>query len=70
MKLNTIKGVITGGVSGLGFAVAEKFVAEGGSVTLLDVNEARAADAMAALGDAPAESRTCTIQLAGSRLSG
>jgi NAD(P)-dependent dehydrogenase (short-subunit alcohol dehydrogenase family) len=51
MELSKIKAVVTGGVSGLGFAVAEKFVAGGGKVALLDVNEDKAADAVAALGD-------------------
>ncbi|MEN1727249.1 MAG: SDR family NAD(P)-dependent oxidoreductase [Pseudomonadota bacterium] len=50
MNLGAIKAVITGGVSGLGFAVAEKFVAEGGRVALLDVNEDKAAAAVEALG--------------------
>jgi len=50
MKINTIKAVITGGVSGLGFAVAEKFVAEGGRVALLDVNADKAGAAVDALG--------------------
>lgn len=50
MKLNTIKAVITGGVSGLGFAVAEKFVADGGKVALLDLDADKAAAAVEALG--------------------
>jgi len=54
MKLNTIKAVITGGVSGLGFAVAEKFVAGGGRVALLDVNDDKSAAAVEALGEGKA----------------
>jgi len=50
MELNDIKAVITGGVSGLGFAVAQRFVADGGKVALLDVNEDKAADAVEKLG--------------------
>jgi len=50
MKLNDVKAVITGGVSGLGLAVAEGFVAGGGKVALLDVNEDKAADAVEKLG--------------------
>lgn len=50
MKLDQIKAVITGGVSGLGFAVAERFVASGGRVALLDVNEDRASAAVEGLG--------------------
>jgi NAD(P)-dependent dehydrogenase (short-subunit alcohol dehydrogenase family) len=55
MKLNEIKAVVTGGVSGLGFAVAQRFVADGGKVALLDVNADKAADAVAALGEANAK---------------
>ncbi|HKJ18250.1 MAG TPA: SDR family NAD(P)-dependent oxidoreductase [Xanthomonadales bacterium] len=39
MKLNQVKAVITGGVSGLGLATARHFVSNGGSVTLLDIND-------------------------------
>lgn len=38
-SLKQINAVITGGVSGLGLATAEAILKEGGSVTLLDVNE-------------------------------
>jgi NAD(P)-dependent dehydrogenase (short-subunit alcohol dehydrogenase family) len=55
MELNNIKAVVTGGVSGLGFAVAQRFVAEGGMVALLDVNEEKAADAVALLGESNAK---------------
>ncbi|MDX1570634.1 MAG: SDR family oxidoreductase [Xanthomonadales bacterium] len=51
MKLNDTKAVISGGVSGLGFAVAERIIAEGGRVTLLDINDEKGAEAKAALGD-------------------
>lgn len=51
MELSNIKAVITGGVSGLGLAVAEGFVAGGGKVALLDVNEDKAADAVEKLGE-------------------
>lgn len=51
MDLNNIKAVITGGVSGLGFAVAEHFVSLGGKVALLDVNEDKASDAVGKLGE-------------------
>jgi len=54
MKINTIKGVVTGGVSGLGLAVAKNFVAEGGKVALLDVNESKAEAAVDALGESNA----------------
>jgi NAD(P)-dependent dehydrogenase (short-subunit alcohol dehydrogenase family) len=51
MDTKNIKAVITGGVSGLGFAVAEHFVSLGGRVALLDVNEDKAADAVSQLGE-------------------
>ncbi|HET9445580.1 MAG TPA: SDR family NAD(P)-dependent oxidoreductase, partial [Steroidobacteraceae bacterium] len=40
MKLNQVRAVITGGASGLGNAVAQRLVAAGAQVTLIDVNEA------------------------------
>jgi len=52
MKLNQVKALITGGVSGLGLAVARKFVGGGGQVTLLDINDEAGAAAVAELGDA------------------
>lgn len=55
MELNSIKAIITGGVSGLGFAVAEHFVSLGGKVALLDVNEEKAAEAVGQLGDGKAQ---------------
>jgi NAD(P)-dependent dehydrogenase (short-subunit alcohol dehydrogenase family) len=39
MQLNSVRAVITGGVSGLGFAVAQHLVANGGKVALFDVND-------------------------------
>ena len=52
MELNQIKAVVTGGASGLGYAVARHFVANGGQVTLLDVNDEKGAAAAAELGTA------------------
>lgn len=52
MKLNQVKAIITGGVSGLGLGVARKFVAGGGRVVLLDINDEAGAAAVAELGDA------------------
>ena len=49
MKLEQVRAVITGGASGLGLATAQRLVAAGGRVTLLDVQDASgklAADAM------------------------
>ncbi len=54
MNPELVKAVITGGVSGLGFAVARRFVADGGRVALFDVNTERGAAAVAELGDASA----------------
>ena len=38
MDISQAKAIITGGASGLGLAAAKRIVAEGGKVTLLDVN--------------------------------
>lgn len=50
MQLNEVRALVTGGVSGLGFAVAEHLVKNGGKVALFDVNEDKAAEAVASLG--------------------
>jgi 3-oxoacyl-[acyl-carrier protein] reductase len=42
--------VVTGGATGLGYGIAERLIASGGSVTLWDRDEAAAAKAAAALG--------------------
>ena len=52
MQLDQVRAVITGGVSGLGFAVAKRLVAAGAQVTLFDVNAERARAALAELGGA------------------
>ncbi|SDX22692.1 SDR family NAD(P)-dependent oxidoreductase [Lysobacter enzymogenes] len=54
MQLENARAVITGGVSGLGFAVAQHLVARGGKVALFDVNDDKGAQAVAALGEANA----------------
>ena len=54
MNLIDVRAVITGGVSGLGFAVAQHIVQNGGKVTLFDINDAKAEAALAALGAANA----------------
>ena len=41
---------ITGGASGIGFATAERIIAQGGSVALIDVNGASAQEAANRLG--------------------
>ena len=50
MQLAHTRAIITGGVSGLGFAVAQHLVANGGKVVLFDVNDDKGAAAVAALG--------------------
>ncbi len=54
MKLSDTRAVITGGVSGLGLAVARHLVAAGAKVALFDINDDKGAEAVAALGAANA----------------
>lgn len=58
MKLNEVKALITGGVSGLGLAVARKIVSGGGQAVLLDINDVAGAVVVAELGDAVRYIRT------------
>ena len=51
MQLSDIRAIVTGGVSGLGLAVAEHLVANGGRVALFDVNDEKGAAAVASLGE-------------------
>ncbi|MDQ3270351.1 MAG: SDR family NAD(P)-dependent oxidoreductase [Pseudomonadota bacterium] len=51
MQLSDSRAIVTGGVSGLGLAVAQHLVRNGGRVALFDVNEAKGADAVAELGE-------------------
>jgi NAD(P)-dependent dehydrogenase (short-subunit alcohol dehydrogenase family) len=51
MDLANAKAVITGGASGLGFATAERVIAAGGQVVLMDVNDEQGAISAAKLGD-------------------
>ena len=51
MKPNNVKAIISGGVSGLGFATAQRLVADGGHVTLLDINDEKGAQAVGELGE-------------------
>lgn len=50
MQPNQVKALITGGVSGLGLAVARKVVAGGGQAALLDINDDAGAATEAELG--------------------
>ena len=52
MQPDTVRAVVTGGVSGLGLAVARRLVADGGTVALRAIDDATGAAAVAALGDA------------------
>ena len=54
MQLNTVRAIVTGGVSGLGLAVAKHLVAHGGKVALFDVNDDKGALAVSELGEANA----------------
>ena len=54
MQLASARAVITGGVSGLGLAVARHLVAGGAKVALLDINDDKGAAAVAELGEAHA----------------
>ncbi|MDO5609889.1 MAG: SDR family NAD(P)-dependent oxidoreductase [Pseudomonadota bacterium] len=50
MQLHDTRAIITGGVSGLGLAVAQHLVKHGGKVALFDVNEEKGATAVTELG--------------------
>ena len=54
MQASQVRAIVTGGVSGLGLAVAGRIVADGGKVALFDVNDDKGAAAVAALGEANA----------------
>ncbi len=51
MDLSKAKAVITGGASGLGLATAERVIAAGGQVVLLDINEEQGQASAAQLGN-------------------
>lgn len=50
MDLTTAKAVITGGASGLGLATAQRVIAAGGQVVLLDINDEQGAASVESLG--------------------
>ena len=58
MQLDQIKAVISGGVSGLDYAVAKHLVDNGAKVTLLDINDDKGAGAVAELGASSSYLRT------------
>lgn len=79
MQLDQVKAVVTGGASGLGFAVARHLVAHGAKVALLDVNDEKGHAAAKELGASAAyfradvtseEGITATIKDAQAKLGG
>jgi len=54
MQANSVRAIVTGGVSGLGLAVAQRIVADGGKVALFDINDDKGVAAVASLGEANA----------------
>src|SRR5690242_19454351 len=54
MQPNAVRAIVPGGVSGLGFAVAQHLVANGARVALFDINDEKGAAAVAELGAANA----------------
>jgi NAD(P)-dependent dehydrogenase (short-subunit alcohol dehydrogenase family) len=65
MQLSSVRAIVTGGVSGLGFAVAKHLLAHGGRVALFDVNDDKGAAAVAELGDGARYYRTDVTDEAG-----
>ena len=65
MQLDQVKAVVTGGASGLGFAVAKHLAAHGAKVALLDVNDEKGHAAAAELGPAACYLRTDVTDEAG-----
>ncbi len=51
MQPSTVRAIVTGGVSGLGLAVAQHLVRSGGKVALFDVKDDKGASAVAELGE-------------------
>jgi 3-oxoacyl-[acyl-carrier protein] reductase len=51
MRLPDKRAIVTGGASGFGRAIVERFVAEGARVAILDIQEALAREVAAALGE-------------------
>ncbi|MEQ1512425.1 MAG: SDR family NAD(P)-dependent oxidoreductase [Lysobacteraceae bacterium] len=54
MLLSSARAIVTGGVSGLGLAVARHLVSQGGKAALFDLNDDKGAAAIAELGEANA----------------
>ncbi len=60
MKIDEARALVTGGASGLGLAVAQRVIAEGGKASLLDVQEAAGKAAAQSLG-ANASFQACDV---------
>lgn len=58
MQLDQVRAIITGGASGLGYAVAQHLVAKGGLVALFDVDNEKGQAALKSLGEAARFFRT------------
>ena len=58
MQLDLVKAVVTGGVSGLGLAVAKHLLERGAKVALLDINDEKGAVAVAEFGGNATYQRT------------
>ncbi len=58
MQLDQVKAVVSGGASGLGYAVAKLLIAHGAKVALLDVNDEKGHAAALELGDSASYFRT------------
>lgn len=65
MQPDRVRAVVTGGVSGLGLAVARRIIADGGKVVLLDIDQDKGAAAVAELGPASHCIRTDVTDEAG-----
>jgi NAD(P)-dependent dehydrogenase (short-subunit alcohol dehydrogenase family) len=79
VQLDQTKAVVTGGVSGLGLAVAKLLASRGASVALLDINDEKGASAVTELGAKASYHRTdvtsedgvvATLQQAAERMGG
>jgi NAD(P)-dependent dehydrogenase (short-subunit alcohol dehydrogenase family) len=79
MQFDHVRAVVTGGVSGLGLAVAKHLIERGANVVLLDINDEKGAAAVAELGGKASYQRTdvtsedgvtATLKQAAARIGG
>ena len=64
-RFSEMTAIVTGGASGIGLAVARRFVAEGGRVSLWDIDPARLKAATAELGEKSRAERVDVVDPAG-----